>query len=63
MLDLNQVAVDGDRRWADVVLHFIDYEICETLWENGDVWPNQEFVDAYVAAHAVKYANEKFIIN
>lgn len=56
----NQVTLNGKTIDFDAAVNLMDDEIREDLHNKMAPCTAQEFVDAYVAAHAAKYAGEEF---
>ena len=46
----------------DAAVNLMDDEICEDIHAAGSCITDQEFMDAYVDAHRIKYG-EEFVIN
>lgn len=55
-----QITINEHQYDLDAVRNLMDDELCEQI--HGTVETEQEFVDAYCAAHAAKYG-EEFQVN
>jgi hypothetical protein len=56
------ITLNGEQIEMDVAVHYMDDEIREAIHEEMAPCPDQQFVDAYVAAHKQKHG-EDFTIN
>lgn len=60
---MSKVIINGQDRDFDAAVNLMDEEICERLNDMMSPCSEQEFVDAYVKAHAEKFDGEEFKVN
>lgn len=56
------VMLNGEEVCFDVCVNLMDDEIREALHDRMAPCTEQEFLDAYVEAHAAKYDGEEFVV-
>lgn len=57
------VNLDGKETSFSLCAHYMDNEIRERLHAEMPHCSEQDFLDAYVAAHAAKFDGEQFTVN
>ena len=60
---MNTVILIGQERDYDACVNLMDSDLCEELCDKMCPCSNQEFIDAYIKAHADKFDGEEFRVD
>lgn len=58
-----RVMLDGQEVDFDAAVALMDADLREAIHDEPRVWSSQDFLDAYVQAHAEKFGGEQFTVN